>query len=162
MRRNAITVDMALAVLLTGIALRPDAGNAQALADYTSSPPFVRQAVPPNVLLLMDNSGSMNMAAYQTPFDSAKTYTGLFDPLECYSYGVLQFDPDPAVNPPVLSTCTNASYPWSGNLLNYVANRRIDIVKWVLVGGTCDIGRGADGTCGRAKGQDTLQRHGLL
>ena len=142
--------------LFAVVMICPSHASAQAMADYTSTPPFVSQTVPPNVLLLLDNSGSMNMAAYQTVFDMTKTYSGVFDPLECYSYGTNQFDPDPSANPASLGTCTNASYPWNGNLLNYVANRRIDIVKWVMVGGTCDIGRGSDGTCGRAKGQDTF------
>lgn len=134
----------------------PLEANAQAMADYTSVPPFVADAVPPNVLLLMDNSGSMNMVAYQTAFDTTRAYFGIFDPYECYAYEVLKFDPDPAANPAALSTCSNAAYPWSGNLLNYVANRRIDIVKWVMVGGMCDVGRGSNGDCSRAKGQDTF------
>ncbi len=130
--------------------------NAQAMADYTSTPPFISDGVPPNVLLLMDNSGSMNMAAYQPAFDTTRAYFGIFDPYECYAYGALKFAPDPAANPAALSTCSNAAYPWSGNLLNYVANRRIDIVKWVMVGGMCDVGRGSDGSCPRTKGQDTF------
>lgn len=134
----------------------PTKGYAQAMADYTATPPFIADAVPPNVLLLMDNSGSMNNAAYQTPFDTTKAYFGIFDPYECYAYGTLKFDPDPATNPAALSTCTNATYPWSGNLLNYVANRRMDIVKWVTVGGMCDVGRGSNGTCSRTKGQDAF------
>ena len=38
----------------------PSKAHAQAMADYTSTPPFIADAVPPNVLLLMDNSGSMD------------------------------------------------------------------------------------------------------
>ena len=148
---------VAAAVML---ALSPICGpieaRAQAMADYSATPPFIADTVPPNVLLLMDNSGSMNNAAYQTAFDTTRAYFGIFDPYECYAYGVLKFDPDPAANPAALSTCSNAAYPWSGNLLNYAANRRIDIVKWVMVGGMCDVGRGSDGSCPRTKGQDTF------
>ena len=36
----------------------PSKAHAQAMADYTSTPPFIADAVPPNVLLLMDNSGA--------------------------------------------------------------------------------------------------------
>ncbi len=141
--------------LLPGTPAGPNGASAQVMDDYTAYPPFMSNTVPPNILLLMDNSGSMNLMAYETTFDTAKTYFGLFNPLECYTYGSSRFQPDPAVNPATLGTC-GSSYPWSGNLLNYVSMRRVDIVKFVMVGGTCAVARNADGSCTRVLGQDSF------
>jgi len=132
-QRLALTCALSLASLI--LILGPTEVNAQAMADYTSVPAFVgRDAVPPNILLLLDNSGSMNTVAYQTSFDATKSYFGLFDPLECYDYGSNKFIPNPAANPTTLGTCTTSPYLWSGSLLNYVSMRRIDMVKWVMMG----------------------------
>jgi len=135
----------------------PAKSRAQAMADYTSSPPFISNVVPPNILLILDNSGSMNTAAYDDQvFDTSKAYFGLFDPYECYTYGSNKFQPDTSDNPTTLGTC-GTSYPWSGNLLNYATMRRIDIVKWVMMGGTCSVGgRDAQGGCRQLIGQSSF------
>jgi type IV pilus assembly protein PilY1 len=129
--------------------------RAQTLSNYTSTPPFISATVAPNILLLLDNSGSMNSRAYQTAFDTATTYYGIFDPTECYQYGSDRFQPDSASNPSTPGTC-GASYPWSGNLLNYVSMRRMDMAKWVMTGGICSVARDASGYCTRFKGQDSF------
>ncbi len=95
--RQTITTITTCALVITAVLFRPIDVKAQTMADYTAVPPFVSEnAVPPNVLLLLDNSGSMNTLAYQSSFDPAKTYFGLFDHLECYTYGSNKFQPDPA------------------------------------------------------------------
>ena len=99
MKRHTLTALTTCALLLTGALLWPTQVKAQAMADYTSSPPFISNAVPPNILLLLDNSGSMNTRAYETAFDASKAYYGLYDPYECYDYGSNKFQPDPAANP---------------------------------------------------------------
>lgn len=115
---------------------------------YTADP------VPPNILLLMDNSGSMNDRAYQTAFDTTRIYLGIYDDTECYTYGSNKFQPDPSTLQ--LKPCS-ASYPWDGNLLNYASMRRIDIVKKVMMGGICSVGgRDAMGNCGQLIGQSTF------
>lgn len=136
---------------------RAGEGHAQSLSDYTAYPPFTATtAVPPNILLLLDNSGSMNTKAYQTAFDPTRVYYGLFDPLECYTYGSNKFQPDSAANPDAPGTC-GVLYPWSGNLLNYVSMRRIDISKWVMMGGICSVGgRDAQGNCRQLMGQNSF------
>jgi hypothetical protein len=51
--------------------------HAQSMSSYSSIPPFVTTAVAPNILLLMDNSGSMNESAYHNQnqaYDSTKSY----------------------------------------------------------------------------------------
>ncbi len=157
MTRHAHAILSILVLSIVGVLAWPGGVGAVTMADYTSSPPFLSEAVPPNILLLMDNSGSMNEAAYKAAaFVTTKQYFGLFDPLECYTYGSNKFQPNPAANPTSPGTC-DTSYPWSGNLLNYVSMRRIDIVKWVMMGGTCSVGgRDAQGGCRQLLGQDAF------
>ena len=118
------------------------------MSDYTASPPFITKVVPPNILLLLDISGSLNIAAYSgLTFDPAATYTGLFEPAECYGRNSGRFEPDPDPNPATPGVCANTTYPWSGNLLNFATMRRIDIVKRVMTGGTCSVSRDTGGYC---------------
>lgn len=120
---------------------------AQTLAQYTSEPPFLTEAVAPNILLLLDNSGSMDSSAYHNAnevYDPAKAYYGYFDPTLCYKYGSSRFQvgtPRAATAP----TC-GATYPWDGNFLNYMTMSRIEIAKWVMMGGKCSP-RAINGTC---------------
>ncbi len=163
-RYTAWTASLALLCLTVGPGTR-DAG-AQAMADYTTTPSFISETVPPNVLLLLDNSGSMNIMAYDdglAAFDPTRTYNGIFDAAECYLYtgsgASERFAPDSSANPATMPaggwTCTgNATHPWSGNLLNFAGMRRIDIAKWVMVGGICAVARAADFTCSSVKAQD--------
>ncbi len=166
--RNSTTLGVVLfALLLTAVGCLESAEvNAQAvpppvMTDYAATPPFVTNAVSPNILLLVDNSGSMNDRAYPATFDPTKTYNGLFAAEECYAYAGGTFSPDSAANPATMPaggwTCTgNTSYPWSGNLLNYAAQRRIDIVKYVMVGGMCTVARAADYSCTSVRGQNSF------
>ncbi|MBI4710380.1 MAG: hypothetical protein HY759_04675, partial [Nitrospirae bacterium] len=93
--------------------------------------------VKPNVLLVVDNSGSMYEFAYKTPgkggsssnaddsYISSATYYGYFNSSSQYSYdstGGGFFYADTAGT-------------WSGNFLNWVAMRRVDVVRKVLIGG---------------------------
>jgi type IV pilus assembly protein PilY1 len=148
------------AVLGPGSLLSPNELNAQVMSDYTAPHPYINQVVPPNILLIVDNSGSLKHMAYgDTTFNPATTYTGLFEPTECYKRNSSQFEPDPAADPSSPGTCS-ATYPWSGNLLNYATMRRIDIVKRVMTGGTCSTTRDTLGYCPAGssnyiKGQDT-------
>jgi len=159
--KNILSFILILVGILIGLTvgglLFPVKAKAQSITDYTASPPFISQNVPPNILLLLDNSGSMNSNAYDNPFDPATTYFGLYDPFECYDYASNKFIPDPAANPASPGTCSNGSYTWSGNLLNYATMRRIDIAKWVMMGGTCSVGgRDAQGGCRQLIGQSTF------
>ncbi len=152
------------ALTLTGLLLGSSDVTAQTMADYTAIPPFVSETVPPNILMLLDNSGSMNSMAYDDSgeaFDPTKSHTGIFDATDCYQYdgAADKFVPDPAANQATMPaggwTCTgNSTYEWSGNLLNYGTMRRIDIAKSVMVGGVCAVTRDADLTCSSVKGQD--------
>ncbi len=131
--------------------------NAQSLAEYTSAPPTVSNAVTPNVLLLLDKSGSMGRRAdcdrstggdFTTcpVFVETNTYTGMFDPLKCYIYnGAAKRFQGTTVKGSVSTAC--GATEWDGNFLNWVTIRRIDAVKQALIGGSCAVARAADGTC---------------
>jgi type IV pilus assembly protein PilY1 len=64
MKRTTLVSYLAAALLASGIGLSFEDARAQTMADYTAMPPFIATAVPPNVLLLLDNSGSMGNSAY--------------------------------------------------------------------------------------------------
>ncbi|MCD6418767.1 hypothetical protein J7M00_08300 [bacterium] len=108
-------------------------------------PPFLSETVPPNVLIIMDNSGSMNWPAYvdlnssnPTQYDYGSytpthRYYGYADPDSFYQYSTDRFE--------VIHNWTGTADPankrFSGNFLNWMMSRRIDIARQVLVGGKC-------------------------
>lgn len=147
MKRRGISLYGIIGILLLGSILRLTDAQAQTMADYTAMPPFIASTVPPNILLLMDNSGSMNNSAYHNSneaYNSTKTYNGYFDPTKCYSYSSNRFAPGASRSsgsPP----CGGAD-PWDGNFLNYVTMTRLEITKWVMMGGKC-APRSINGNC---------------
>ncbi|HEY3198291.1 MAG TPA: hypothetical protein VGJ57_09775 [Nitrospirales bacterium] len=125
-------------------------------ADYSGTPTFLAATVTPNILLLMDNSGSMALRTDCPndpdcpPFDFNHTYSGLFDALSCYDYVPVnsRFESagkKPGGVPRVFTKCNNTK--WDGNLLNWITYRRIDSVKKSMTGGLCATARNPDGTC---------------
>ena len=114
-----------------------------AMENYCQTPPFIttNARVKPNVLVLSDNSGSMNEFAYKasglgssewdSSYNSAGSYYGYFDSAHMYKYtstGGGYFEIDNT------KTLDKTDF-WSGNFLNWLSMRRIDIVRKVLVGG---------------------------
>ncbi|HAK61241.1 MAG TPA: hypothetical protein DCO77_12825 [Nitrospiraceae bacterium] len=106
-----------------------------AMDDYCSVPPFLSNTVPPNVLFVLDNSGSMNCMAYPGTYDPTQfdggEYFGYYDSDKMYSYTgndwvVTTADP---------SSATLAEPIASGNLLNWATMRRMDAAKKLLNGG---------------------------
>ncbi len=128
-------------------------------SEECSIPPFYTAGVKPNVLFVMDNSGSMNEFAYHeiagercwgmtawTGYDEGKKYYGLFNPDKCYKYdnthhyfyevGNVVDDPNTDIIERaacLASNCTQRCF--SGNWLNWWTMRRFDIAKKVLTGG---------------------------
>lgn len=121
------------------------------MAPYVSTPIFMSSAVPPNVLIIFDNSGSMNMMAYweeieehlegtpwwqedivpTTPYDPTRNYYGYFvsgtsSSRVMYTYSDRKFQRDP-------------SGQWEGNFLNWLTMRRADVARKVLVGGRATV-----------------------
>lgn len=113
--------------------------EAGSMADYTNYPIHMVSTIKPNVVLLLDNSGSMKSVAYwdqnvpwqakdmpMSDYSSSTSYYGYFDSTSRYSYyktandGYFYEDP---------------SGEWDGSFLNWATMRRVDIARKVLVGG---------------------------
>jgi len=110
-------------------------------------PPFLTQNVMPNVLIIFDNSGSMNWPAYvDTTSSSPEVYDyGSYDPNRRY-YGYAEPDSFYVYNDATKrfeyttnwGTSTDADPAhkrFKGNFLNWLMSRRIDISRKVFVGG---------------------------
>ena len=161
MNRRTIAILASLVVTVTGIVMAPTHSAAQANADYTAQPQFISNVVTPNIILLMDNSGSMSgltcdfsnpadgdcADAGDRPFSNATNFSGYFDPLLCYTYDSgadARFEPA-TVKALVSTACSDTE--WDGNFLNFATFRRFDAVKKSMIGGDCFVARAADGTC---------------
>ena len=133
--------------------------SATSMGNYCYTPPFVLTSVDPNVLFILDNSGSMNEFAYHevrgyrcshtltwTGFDESKKYYGIFNPDKCYKYdnskhyfyesGNVVDDPSTDITERAACLASSCSVRcFSGNWLNWWTMRRTDISKKVLTGG---------------------------
>ena len=59
----------------------------QSMGEYRTVPPFASGLVPPNILILLDNLGSMSArASDQKTFSSTSAYSGIFHSASCYAY----------------------------------------------------------------------------
>lgn len=124
---------LALASLVGGTA----PASAQTMGDYCYTPPTVGKSLPPNVMIVMDSSGSMLNYAYDhdgtnrsTGFDDSKEYYGYFKPDLFYTYSSSKF----RESRPKEGNTIDAG-EWDGNFLNWLTMRRIDIIRKVLTGG---------------------------
>ena len=117
--------------------------NAAPTSDYKAIPPFVSENnAKPNVIVALDISGSMKAVAYRDTgagnwrtglhddFDPTKKYFGYFDTSKLYEYDAGKGFFVETTGPKVVSDSK-----WDGNFLNWVAMRRIDVARKVLVGG---------------------------
>lgn len=106
-------------------------------ADYQAVPPFIAEnSGKPNVIIALDISGSMKAVAYRDTgagnwrtglhddFNPATAYFGYFEGTKKYLY-------DQSLGFFVESPLGD----WDGNFLNWLAMRRMDVVRQVLVGG---------------------------
>ncbi|MEK7869984.1 MAG: hypothetical protein AAB271_06580, partial [Nitrospirota bacterium] len=130
---------------------------------YYSVPPFVSEQVAPNILLILDNSGSMGGRACDatwcgihsggllTPdtqnFVADSTYSGYFGSLTCYTYDATNARFEASTVRGALSAACPNTTEWDGNLLNWATFRRFDALKKSMSGGDCAVTRNADGTC---------------
>lgn len=101
-----------------------------------AAPPFISNTVQPNLLIAMDNSGSMGDMAYWyklkniggTNYDTLWYTTGR---PRYYGY----FNPDSNYNFSGSSFKSSPTGTWPGWLLNWATMSRIDVLRKVLVGG---------------------------
>jgi len=128
-------------------------GGAAEAALVISDTPLFLVSVTPDVMVMLDNSGSMKEAMYnpswsiRTGFNPAVSYSGIFDPAKSYHYDPTIPVDGAAYAVPVDVTATGAFVEgaclpavgdttcWSGNYLNWATTRRIDASRQVLVGG---------------------------
>lgn len=118
----ALFVVLCLAALMSSTPQAFAACPEPALADYTSYPVFQANAVQPNIMLIVDNSSSMNEKAYTQAYNHSTQYYGYFEPYKRYTYSSGMFYRDP-------------SGAWDGNFLNWGTMRRVDVMRKVLMGG---------------------------
>lgn len=130
-----------------GLASIPAGGQA-APFDIYQLPMFSSGAVTPNVMLLIDNSGSMNNIIWADGFDVATTYAGGFDP-DLGNYHITSIDSsscsgggrwvsssgkDLCLPNPTGGTSTSTDTRYTGNYLNYLFATYADDA--ILTGGT--------------------------
>lgn len=112
-----------------------------AMSDYCVTPPFLAQNIPPNVLIVLDNSGSMCDQAYAGSYNPAQFSTGLSDPGQYYGY----FDGSKnyqysgngrwEMTTAAMTTGTATNPIATGSFLNWATMRRIEVAKRLLIGG---------------------------
>ncbi|OPX18342.1 hypothetical protein BXT86_01685 [candidate division WOR-3 bacterium 4484_100] len=101
----------------------------QDMAPYCCSPPFVTTVVAPNILISLDNSGSMFDRAYSSTTiytTDTTSYYGYFKPESMYRWQNNRFVSDP-------------NGPFPGRILNWACMSRCDVAKKVLTGGKGNI-----------------------
>ena len=140
-----------LAIPLSGYSVKPPSGPQ--MTDYCSAPPFLTQAVEPNIMLVIDMSGSMQFPAYGTiggyfyngtvlqitatsTYDGTNYYYGYFKTDKFYQYGSNKFEEngdctEAQMNDPTQWDATHIP----GNLLNWATMSRLDVMRKVLIGG---------------------------
>jgi len=122
------------------------ATSSTTMVDYTAVPPFVGNALPPNVLLLMDNSGSMRDSGYHPKgtevYSSTTDFGGYFESSKCYAFSGSGSSGKFTVEAGTIGSCPH----WDGNFLNFISMTKMEITKWVMMGGKCSA-RTASGTC---------------
>lgn len=158
-RRTLAAVMIMAGSLSTALFGSGDAVAIVSNADYTAVPPFVSSATTPNIIILMDNSGSMSnlgncdgtddgdcVDAGDKAFTNTTTWAGYFDSLTCYAYDTTDTRFEAAVVRATLADSCSTTQ-WDGNFLNWATLRRFDAVKKAMHGGDCFVTRAADGTC---------------
>ena len=147
--------------LLAGLILSFALSNTYAASlSIADGPLLLTTKAKPNVMIMLDNSGSMKARMYSSNYDTTKTYDGIFDSSKFYEYLVdgtasLNFNsdafdltkPGAAYDVPNIdntkkgafidTTCTpnGVANCWSGHFLNWLTSRRIDSSRQALVGG---------------------------
>lgn len=149
---------IAVAVMATPTPLRAE------MNDYCVVPPYVVQNIQPNVMLVVDTSGSMFNFAYTDGFETTTTsddhsctsadpctgytnpgaypdykYYGYFDPDSWYTYSS---SGSKFVVSRLKAAGAKNSSEWDGSFLNWVTMRRVDVLRKVLTGGKKGVGEG--------------------
>ena len=151
-----------LGVILTLLSLSSLTCADTSMGDYCAKPPFLSTAIEPNVLLLIDVSGSMSWSAYNPQSNKEDwcsnssgcgwTYTGTeegyFIPdkvyklvggcnssnyYNCYWEETTSTSVKPC--PHTWFDVYNKSGNYRGSCLNFLLMSRIDLLRWAITGG---------------------------
>ncbi|WP_156458353.1 hypothetical protein [Rhodanobacter sp. Root627] len=152
----------------TAPAVTPGRISTADMPDFESYPSGVNALaaphVPPLVMLVMSRDEQLFNKAYpdytdldndgkiDTTYNNAFIYNGYFDPDICYSYS----SDSGTYSSSTKATTHQCSGNWSGNFLNWVAMSRLDIIRWVLYGGTRSIDTATSTVLERAEIPDDL------
>lgn len=132
---NALKTIFLLGILGLATILTPRSVDSN-MSSYCSIPPFIVTASEPSVLIVLDNSGSMNDQAYASGYDPTQftqgQYYGYFDPSKNYIYGS---NGRWEVTTLPMTDGTTSNPIASGDFLNWATTRRTDAAKKLLVGG---------------------------
>lgn len=130
--------------LIIGNSLSASRAVAAVLNDYCNVPPFVAQSVPPLVLLTSGRDHKFYYEAFNEAMDLDEDgrvdigymhnidYYGYFDSYKCYTYNNATGLFSPATTTADKFCVANQ---WSGNILNWLAMSRMDVLRKVLYGG---------------------------
>ena len=103
--------------------------------DYCVTPPFVAQTISPNILIVLDNSGSMCGQAYTGSYNPSQfnngLYYGYFDGSKNYKYNGTRWE----ITTAAMTTGTVANPIANGSFLNWATMRRTEVSKKLLIGG---------------------------
>ncbi|MEC4676840.1 MAG: hypothetical protein VST72_07990, partial [Nitrospirota bacterium] len=159
-RRLLLTILSAVSAIIIPSAMV----NAATNNDYCVMPPFIVSDVNPNLLLMIDNSASMNELAYTSPvatsycyddtYSDINSYAGYFEQDKYYEFNSGEAKDYFSERDSLTSlTCNyqtsylcvdiNASglvrtFAASGKFLNWLSASKIDIEKEILTGGKYD------------------------
>ena len=133
MKRKSLIMKLLFLLLICFISIAPMSMAIGAeMNTYTSYPLFLSSTVKPNVMIILDTSTSMLEFAYHQT--SGKWSTDISDPIGTYD-GYFDSDKNYSYDATNDYFYVDASGGWSGNLLNFITMRRMDIAKKVLTGG---------------------------
>ena len=158
---HATTLFFAVLVL-SGTILHSPRSFAAGMTDYCQVPPYVVQNIAPNVMLMVDSSGSMFNFSYYDGFNTPTNlgdddlctnsgspctgftdpgtypgykYYGYFDSDYWYTYSSNRFVPSaPKTGSGLSGARDKLSTEWDGNFLNWLTMRRVDILRKVMTG----------------------------
>ena len=159
-----------LLLVVLSIAMAPATSRA-GMTDYCIVPPYVVQNIQPNVMIVVDTSGSMFNLAYTDGFHTTATsddnpctnsgspctgytnpgtypdykYYGYFNYDYWYTYnsgGGKFIQTAPKTGSGLSGARAKTSSEWDGSFLNWLSMRRLDVLRKVMTGGKRAGGEG--------------------
>ncbi len=118
MKKNSIILKRTLLPLLIFLFFISVPPTFAGMDEYCVSPPFIEQPISPNILIVLDNSGSMCGQAYSgsynpSAFDNG-LYYGYFDGTKSYKYNGSRWE----ITTDAMSTGTVGNPIANGSFLN--------------------------------------------